>query len=110
MLFKSKKKNHGSEFTLNPEIYGYEVHDNNFWTLKQQGLDYDLVTMYANKVMSQRNYMNKVSEFQIMTQQNIGIPIPEIMETRYVDLQTKFDVASKNTNMLNSYKQMIGVL
>ena len=110
MLFKTKNRNHGSEFSLNPEIYGYEVHDNNFWTLKQQGLDYDLVNMYANKVMSQRNYMNKVSEFQIMTQQNIGVSIPEIMETRYVDLQSKFDVASKNTNMLNSYKQMIGVL
>jgi radical SAM superfamily enzyme YgiQ (UPF0313 family) len=110
MLFKTRNRNYGSEFSLNPEIYGYEVHDNNFWTLKQQGLDYRIVTMYADKVMSKRNYMNKVSEFQIMTQQNIGIPISEIMETRYVDLQTKFDVASKNTNMLNRYKNMIGVL
>jgi len=110
MLFKTRKSKYGSEFSLNPEIYGYEVYDNNFWTLKEQGLDYNIVTNYASDIMVQRHLMNKVSEFQIMTQQNLGIPMSEIMNTRYVDLQERFDMVSRNKVKLNEYKQMIGVI
>jgi radical SAM superfamily enzyme YgiQ (UPF0313 family) len=110
MLFKTSKRKYGSEFSLNPEIYGYEVYDHNFWTLKEQGLDYNIVTKYASDIMFQRHLMNKVSEFQIMTQQNLGIPINEIMNTRYVDLQERFDMVSRNKVRMNEYKQLIGVI
>lgn len=111
MLFKVKDKNsYSSEFSMNPEIYGYEVYPNNFWTLKDQNLDLNIVTEYAHKIMQERFLMNKVSEFQILTQSNVGVPVQEIMNTRYVDLQEKFNMSYLNNIKLNQYKTMIGAI
>jgi hypothetical protein len=114
ILFKSKKnnmpKNTGSEFSKNPEIYGYDVADDNTWKLERQKLNFNMVQEYANEIMSERYPINKVSEFQIMTQQNVGIPMKDLMDTYYIDLQDKFDMKTKNNNKLNEYKKMIGII
>jgi hypothetical protein len=109
MLFKKNKGSYGSEFSMNPEIYGYEIDENNYWNLKEQNLNSNIVTHYANKIMSKRYTLNKVSEFQIMTQQNLGIPISELLTTNYIDMETKFNVSSRNIIKLNEYKQRIGL-
>lgn len=111
VLYKVKNKDFSSsEFSMNPEIYGYEIFDNNFWVLKDQKLDLNIVTDFANNIMDKRYQMNKVSEFQILTQSNVGIPINEIMKTRYVDLQDKFNMAHLNRVKLNEYKNIIGAV
>ena len=112
VLFKKEKNkgDYGSEFSLNPEIYGYEIHSNNYWTLKSQGLDTNIVTHYANDVMEERWMMNKVSEFSIMTQQNVGIKIEDLMKCKYYELEGKFNMNLLSDRKLNEYKQLIGVL
>jgi hypothetical protein len=115
VLHKKNMWGHGSEFTLNPEIYGYNVYSHDtgngiYWDLKSQGLNTNNVTRYANEIMYERLHMNKVSEFQILVQQNLGIPIKEVMKTKYLDLQDKFNMVDRNKTKLDEYKQKIGVL
>jgi radical SAM superfamily enzyme YgiQ (UPF0313 family) len=114
MLHHSKTKDgyklHSSEFSMNPEIYGYEIDEDNFWRLKSQGLDYGIVTDYANNLNRKRSPMNKVSEFQIMTQQNAGISISEVMSTTYDQLGSKFNMTKLNESRILEYKKMIGVI
>jgi radical SAM superfamily enzyme YgiQ (UPF0313 family) len=109
VLFKKNKGDYGSEFSLNPEIYGYKIEDNNFWTLESQRLDYNIVSRYANAINHAREPMNKVSEFQIMTVANLGIKIDEILKLRYNELESKYNVSSINKMKLQQYKRMIGV-
>jgi hypothetical protein len=109
MLFKKNKGDYGSEFSLNPEIYGYEITDNNTWTLKSQNLNYTICSMYANSIMSRRDPINKIAEFQIMTVANLGIKIDEILNLRYNELESKYNVSSINKMKLQQYKRMIGV-
>lgn len=109
MLFKKQKGAYGSEFSLNPEVYGYEIDNNNFWTLKSQNLDSSIVDRYAKDVMDERIKMNYVSEFSIMTQQNSGICIDALMKTKYIDLEKTFNMSELNFKRLQQYKGMIGV-
>jgi hypothetical protein len=91
-------------------VYSYDTGKGTYWDLKSQGLNTNIVTRYANEIMYDRFGMNKVSEFQILTQQNLGIPISDIMNTKYVDLQSKFNMVDRNKKKLDEYKQKIGVL
>ena len=110
VLFKKHKGQYGSEFSMNPEIYGYEIFDNNMWILKEQGLDFNLVSSIASQVMRVRDPMNKVSEFQILTNQNLQIPIDEVMNCRYNELESRFNMSGRNLERLNEYKRMVGAI
>ena len=46
---------------------------------------------YAEHIMNKRFYMNNVSEFQIMTQSNVGISIDKIMNSKYYELESNFN-------------------
>ncbi len=108
VLFKKKVGEYSSEFSMNPEIYGYEIDSNNNWTLKEQGLNSDICKQYTNDLMRRRFPMNKISEFQLMTFANMGIDIPSIQNLKYVDV-TKYNFSEINALKLNQYKTMLGL-
>lgn len=100
---------YGSEFAMNPEIYGYTFDDRG-WVHKEQGLDFvtcnKLSKFFANSFSEKR----KVPDFQVITYLNMGIPIEDIMNLTVTDLHKKYNIPKINDEKLTMYKQMIGAV
>lgn len=106
-LFYTKKKD-SSEFTMNPEIYGYEIDTNNHWELKSQGLTYSQCLKIAEDVAIKRRPLQHPADFLIMTQSSCGIGFGDLLETRIDDLESKFDMTNRNWDRLSWYKERVG--
>ena len=102
-----------SEFSLKPEIYGYEFNDKSNWmnwTLQNQNLSYEKCNLIANEFNSIISPRNKVAEFQMITNLNIGIDINDLYKHTIIELNQKYDIPKMNSMRIDEYKQMIGVL
>jgi hypothetical protein len=102
-----------SEFSLNPEVYGYEFNDKtNFmnWSLPMQKLDYKKCQLISNEFSSIIYSKNKVSEFQMITYMNSGISQEDLYKLTFDQLYKKYDTLNLNLNKLNEYKRMIGAI
>lgn len=102
-----------SEFSLKPEIYGYEFNDKTNWmnwTLQEQNLSYEKCNLIANKFNSIITPRNKVAEFQMITNLNIGIDINDLYKHTMIELNQKYDIPKMNSIRIDEYKQLIGVL
>jgi hypothetical protein len=102
-----------SEFSLKPEIYGYEFNDKSNWMnwkLQNQNLSYEKCNLIANEFNSIISPRNKVAEFQMITNLNIGIDINDLYKHTMIELNQKYDIPKMNSMRIDEYKQMIGVL
>lgn len=102
-----------SEFSLKPEIYGYKFNDKTNWmnwTLQEQTLSYEKCNLIANKFNSIITPRNKVAEFQMITNLNIGIDIDDLYKHTMIELNQKYNIPKMNSMRINEYKQLIGVL
>ena len=102
-----------SEFSLKPEIYGYEFNDKTNWmnwTLHEQELSYEKCNLISNEFNSIITPRNKVAEFQMITNLNIGIDINDLYKHTIIELNQKYDIPKMNSMRIDEYKQMIGVL
>ncbi len=115
-LFKRNEDNvdrlkaYTSEFSLHPEIYGYEFKNNNMkWGLSSQKLSFVECESIANQMNSIVGPKNKVAEFQMITNLNIGIPLQDLYHLTVDDIAIKYNVEHLNKIKLNEYKQLIGV-
>jgi hypothetical protein len=103
-----KKHRDASEFTMNPEIYGYEIDVNNHWKLKSQGLDYLQCLKIADDIALKRRELQKPADFLIMTQSNCGIDFKDLLNVSIDDMQGKFDMVGRNEDRLTWYKERVG--
>jgi radical SAM superfamily enzyme YgiQ (UPF0313 family) len=115
MLFHYKEKElrpYSSEFSINPEIYGYEFNEGNsaFWSLPSQKLNYRLCQEISNKFTDLRSPMNKIAGFQMITTLNTGVGLEDIYKLTNDQINEKYDIQSMNTNKINLYKSMVGIL
>jgi len=102
-----------SEFSLKPEIYGYEFNDKTNWmnwNLQEQNVSYEKCNLIANEFNSIITPRNKVAEFQMITNLNIGIDIEDLYKHTLIELNKKYDIPKMNSIRINEYKQLIGVL
>ena len=102
-----------SEFSLKPEIYGYEFNDKTNWmnwNLQEQNVSYEKCNLIANEFNSIITPRNKVAEFQMITNLNIGIDIEDLYKHTLIELNQKYDIPKMNSIRINEYKQLIGVL
>jgi hypothetical protein len=102
-----------SEFSLNPEIYGYKFNDkNNFmqWSLESQDLDYNRCQLISDEFSRIIYPRNKVAEFQMITYMNSGIPLQDLYDLSLHQIYQKYDTKKMNTEKINQYKQMIGAM
>ena len=114
MLFNygkdSKLKKYVSEFSLNPEIYGYEFDDNIFvWNLPSQKLNYKTCLNIANKFTDLRSPMNKVAGFHMITSLNTGIELQDLYDQTQQEIERKYDIPKMNTDKINEYKRLVGL-
>jgi len=98
-----------SEFTLHPEIYGYEFDKDSImsWSLPSQHLSYDKclsIADYYNGLVADRN---KISDFQLISHLNIGIPLADMYELTQQEINRRYDINQLNQQRLIDYKQLL---
>lgn len=99
---------YSSEFSLNPEIYGYTFEEQN-WHLKSQDLTYKQCFDISGKFNYSRSPMNKVAGFNMITYLNAGVSLEDIYTKTTLEISNKYNVNQLNTQRLNQYKQLIGL-
>jgi hypothetical protein len=103
---------YSSEFSLNPEVYGYEFPDNEKykeWVLPANDLTVEKCTQTANWFRHQMKFRNKFSEFQMITAMNVGISREDLHSMTIKDLMRKYPMDKLNSIKLNEYKNIIGI-
>jgi hypothetical protein len=100
-----------SEFSLNPDIYGYTFPTDNIkWELKSQNLSYDICKQIASDFSRDICSKNKFAEFQMITALNTGIKIDDLYNLTEIEIFNKYDIPAMNKLKIDSYKQMIGAM
>lgn len=112
-LHITNKKNgvnlYGSEFAMNPEIYGYSFNDNG-WVHEEQGLDFQMCSNIAQHFGRSVAHKSKIPDFQVITYLNMGIPIEDIMNLTENQVMNKYNFKKLNQDKLTMYKQIIGAI
>lgn len=110
MLFHYKQeelKPYSSEFSLNPEIYGYQLDNVCKWNLPSQNLDYDKCLDISNKFNILRRPMNKMAGFYMLTGLNTGIELDDMYNLTQNKIEKKYDIPSLNNSKVQQYKGLI---
>jgi len=99
-----------SEFSLNPDVYGYEFpgeNNVNYWHLKDQNLTFEQVTWLAMSYRGQMQNRNKFSEFQMITCLNTGISLEDLLNLPEREIFKKYNTRQLNAAKINQYKQLV---
>ena len=99
---------YSSEFSLNPEVYGYEFNEATatHWRLPSQNLDYKGVERLAKQYNEIRNSMNFISGFNVPTMLNIGVSKEDLLSMTQQEIFKKYQTNNLD-QMINSYKQLL---
>jgi hypothetical protein len=107
---KSKGVNlYGSEFSMNPEIYGYSFNSDG-WVHEEQGLTFKICESIADKFDRSVNRKSLVPDFQVISYLSMGIPLSDIIKYPEIELIQKYNMPVLNDMRLMMYKQMIGAV
>jgi hypothetical protein len=116
-LFARNKNNverlraYTSEFSLHPDIYGYVFNGNAMdWELPSQNLSYVECGNIANYFSSLICDNNKVAEFQMITNLNVGVELDDLYKLTELQIHEKYNMEMLTKQRVDEYKQMIGVL
>jgi radical SAM superfamily enzyme YgiQ (UPF0313 family) len=102
---------YSSEFSLNPEIYGYKVQPGTatLWELPSQDLKYTNCFEIANMYNDLVRPKNKVSGFDMNNLLNLGIPIDDLFQYTELEIFARHNLPALNTLRINEYKKLIGL-
>jgi hypothetical protein len=107
---KSKGVNlYGSEFAMNPEIYGYKFNERG-WYHEEQGLDFLTCKNIASHFSSSMMEKSLVPDFQMSTYLAMGIPLQDLVKYPENQIQKMYDIPKLNAQKLMQYKTMIGAI
>lgn len=100
---------YSSEFSLNPEVYGYEFDDATatHWRLPQQNLTYRTVERMSREYNGLRGPMNLASGFNTITLMNMGARKEDLMTMRQADIFKQYDLSANVNSMITQYKQLL---
>ena len=101
-----------SEFSLNPEIYGYRFPGNenySHWKLPEQNLNYEICTEIAQSYNQLIQPRNKYSSFSMMLFLNVGVTLDDLYDLTVDQIAQKYNIPALNDVKLREYKKMLGV-
>jgi hypothetical protein len=79
------------------------------WELAEQNLSYAKCKLIANEFSSIISHRNKVAEFQMITNLNIGIPLEDLYSLTEMQLLEKHDISNLNTKCIDMYKHKLEI-
>ena len=102
---------YSSEFSLNPDIYGYKMKPGNAtsWSLPEQGLTHKMCLEIANQYNNLRGPMNKVAGFEMITMLNLNIDFKDLFHLTELEIQKKYDIPKLNNQRIIEYKNLLGL-
>jgi radical SAM superfamily enzyme YgiQ (UPF0313 family) len=105
----SRLKDYSSEFSLNPQIYGYQFPSSNpvQWELPEQNMSYEICTRAANEFMKIVVPRNRLSEFQMISNLNAGVSLDDLYNLTEREIWIKYDMRKLNEQKIAQYKQMV---
>jgi len=106
---KKGTNSYSSEFTMNPEQYGYSFDENGNW-IHENGLTYDIAQTIALNFRNLKNDVDKPGDFQVILHLALGIPLHDILNLTYNELYAKYDIPSLNKKQIDNYKNLIGAM
>jgi len=110
MTDKTKSANpYQSEFSLNPEVYGYSFDDNG-WVHKEQNLDYRTCVNIANMFARSLSPSSHIADFQMISYLSLGVALEDILRYNQFDLMKHYDIPKLNAEKILQYKTMVGAI
>jgi hypothetical protein len=115
MLFHYDKSQgldkYSSEFSINPEIYGYDFNTENnaFWTLSSQQLNYQQCLDTAKRFSELRTPKNKIAGFHMITSLNAGVSLEDMYKLTHNQIIDKYDINLLNLDKIKEYKSLVGL-
>lgn len=107
---KSKGINlYGSEFAMNPEIYGYKFNEQG-WYHEEQGTDFTSSLRIAEQFNDSLHDKIKIADFQVITSLATGVSMDDILNLTINQITQKYDIPSMNKQRIDYYKQKIGAM
>ena len=100
---------YSSEFSLNPEIYGYKFDDNGNW-YHENGFTYEIANNAANYFRNLNESKSKPADFQVINHLALGIPLEDVLSMTYTQLYAKHNIPELNKQKIDTYKRMIGAV
>jgi hypothetical protein len=101
---------HTSEFSLKPEIYGYEFNNTiHAWTLPTQKLSFSLCRDIASKLNHLVRHRNKIAGFQVIQSLNVGVELNDILTMTEPEIVKKYDIPNMKLQKINEYKKLVGL-
>lgn len=101
---------YGSEFSLNPEVYGYDFDENGMWFHAEQKLDFQMCRNLANEFTNITQQTAKIAEFRMTQYLGIGVKLEDLLTKSDEEITMMYDIPSMNREKLLQYKQMIGAI
>lgn len=108
----SKLEAYTSEFSLNPEVYGYNFprpEQYVYWELEGTEFNFENCEQISNRFNSIVGAKNKVAEFQMISHLNLDIPIDDLYKLSQIELNRKYNIPLLNKNKITEYKTLIGL-
>jgi hypothetical protein len=102
-----KRMNFVSEFSLNPDIYGYQFETIDSWKLPTQNLTYTECKNIANSFTELVHQKNKVAAFGMSSLLNIGVSLNDLYNLTQDQLDKKYDIEMLAKNKIDDYKKLI---
>jgi hypothetical protein len=110
MTDKNKSTNpYQSEFSMNPEIYGYSF-DEYGWVHEEQKLDYRMCTDIANSFNRSMLPTTYIADFQMISYLSLGVALEDILKYNQFDLMKHYDIPKLNAEKISQYKTMVGAI
>jgi hypothetical protein len=100
---------YGSEFAMNPEIYGYSFNDYG-WVHKEQNLDFKKCSEIAKFFSDSLEHKSFVPDFQVISYLAMGIPLEHITSYTELELQKMYNIPKINEEKLSLYKKLVGAI
>lgn len=102
-----KETKYISEFSLNPEVYGYKFDNTGSWRLPSQNLTYAECSNIANSFAELVNSRNKVSAFGMCSLLNLGVALEDLYNLTHQQIEKKYDSELLIKNQIDTYKRLI---
>jgi hypothetical protein len=102
-----KRMNYVSEFSLNPDIYGYQFENTSSWKLPAQDLTFTGCKNIASSFTEMIHQKNKVAAFGMTSLLNIGVSLDDLYNLTQGQLVQKYDIEFLAKNKIDEYKKLI---
>lgn len=111
MLFhygkNSELDRYSSEFSLNPEIYGYVTKNIARWSLPSQSLSFDICKSISDDFNKIRKERNKFAAFSVVDLLTLGVTLEHLLKYTQTEINQMYNMEELSNNKINEYKNMV---